>query len=285
MPAKSRRILACAPFILFLASCGGGEVRDSAPSGSVSIPDLPGDAIPRPEARSRYGNGPNYEVFGKPYTVMASASGYSERGVASWYGKKFHGRLTSNREPYDMYKMTAAHKTLPLPSYVRVRNLSNNKSIVVRVNDRGPFVDNRIIDLSYVAAIKLDMVGTGTGLVEVTAITFDDPPGDRPTKQTTTPKPAPQPATDSERTSGPQPAIPGKIYVQVGAFGSRENAERQSTALSDAHFGNVFIHEDTSVSPTLFRVRIGPIHDVIQYDVIVEELGIIGIGKPYLISE
>ena len=217
---------------------------------------------------------------------MSSASGYSERGVASWYGKKFHGRLTSNREPYDMYKMTAAHKTLPLPSYVRVRNLRNNSSIVVRVNDRGPFVDNRIIDLSYVAALKLDMVGTGTSLVEVTAITFDVPPGDRPTKQTTAPKVVPplQPRVDPAPPE-PQALEANKIYVQVGAFGSRENAKRRSTALTAAHIGNVFIHEDTSVSPTLFRVRVGPIHDVIQYDVIVEELENIGIGEPYLISE
>ena len=296
MPVKSRRIFAFFPVFILLASCGSSGVKDSAPGGSVSIPELPGDAIPKPEARSRYGNGPDYEVFGERYTVMSSASGYSERGVASWYGKKFHGRLTSNREPYDMYKMTAAHKTLPLPSYVRVRNLRNNTSIVVRVNDRGPFVDNRIIDLSYVAALKLDMVGTGTSLVEITAITFDDPPGDRPTTQTTTPNVVPQAASDTERTSGPQPidpdrtsgpqpAIPGKIYVQVGAFGGRENAESRSAALTAAHIGNVFIHEDTSVSPTLFRVRIGPIHDVIQYDVIVEELENIGIGEPYLISE
>jgi len=277
MPVKSRRIFAFFPVFILLTSCSSSGVKDSAPSGSVSIPELPGDAIPKPEARSRYGNGPDYEVFGERYTVMSSASGYSERGVASWYGKKFHGRLTSNREPYDMYKMTAAHKTLPLPSYVRVRNLRNNTSIVVRVNDRGPFVDNRIIDLSYVAALKLDMIGTGTSLVEVTAITFDDPPGDRPTTQTTTPKVVPQ--------DQPQALETNKIYVQVGAFGSRENAERRSATLTAAHIGNVFIYEDTSVSPTLFRVRIGPIHDVIQYDVIVEELENIGIGEPYLISE
>ena len=107
---------------LALAACGGNNVRDSAPSGSVSIPDLPDDAVPRPEPRSRYGNGPVYEVLGQTYRVMDSSSGYEERGVASWYGKKFHGRLTSNREPYDMYAMTAAHKTLPLPTYVKVRH-------------------------------------------------------------------------------------------------------------------------------------------------------------------
>ena len=101
---------------------------------------------------------------------MASSHGYQERGVASWYGKKFHGRMTSSQEPYDMYAMTAAHKSLPLPTYVQVRNLKNNKTVVVRVNDRGPFVHNRLIDLSYSAALKLDMFRDGTSLVEVTAI-------------------------------------------------------------------------------------------------------------------
>ena len=279
-----------------LSACGSTAVRDSAPSGSAIPRGLPGDAVPRPEARSRYGNGPVYEVFGKRYTVMDSGSGYTERGVASWYGKKFHGRLTSNREKYDMYQMTAAHKTLPLPTYVRVRNLRNNKSVVVRVNDRGPFVHNRIIDLSYAAALKLDMVDDGTSLVEVTAITFDEPPGDRPTStfsagaasaapvspapdvqpQPAAPQPAPQPA--------PAPAE-NLVYAQVGAFGSRENAEKRSAALTAAHIGNVFIAEDTSVTPALYRVRIGPIKDVIQYDVIVETLESIGIGEPYLVTE
>ena len=293
MRVDTQRALASLIVLVLLAGCSSKSVRDSAPSGSVSIPDLPGDAIPRPEARSRYGNGPVYEVFGERYTVMHSGAGYSERGVASWYGQKFHGRLTSNREPYDMYAMTAAHKTLPLPTYVRVKNLRNNKSIVVRVNDRGPFVHNRIIDLSYAGALKLDMVGSGTGLVEVTAITFDDPPGDRPTQRSSEPQLAtnrtsgPQLAT--QRTSEPQlattAATQNKIFVQVGAFGSRENAERRSAALGAAHIGNVYILEDTSVSPTLYRVRIGPIHDVIQYDVIVEELENIGIVNPYLVTK
>ena len=131
------------------------------------------------------------------------------------------------------------------------------------------------------------MIGTGTSLVEVTAITFDDPPGDRPTTRTTTPKVVPQGQPQPVDPAPPEPQAleTNKIYVQVGAFGSRENAERRSAALIAAHIGNVFIHEDTSVNPTLFRVRIGPIHDVIQYDVIVEELENIGIGEPYLISE
>lgn len=264
---------------LALAACNGGTIRGDGPpsSGSTRIPDLPGDAIPRPEARSRYGNGPVYEVLGKRYTVMPSSHGYQERGVASWYGKKFHGNLTSNRETYDMYEMTAAHTTLPLPTFVRVRNLRNDKSIVVRVNDRGPFVHNRIIDLSYSAALKLDIVRDGTGLVEVTAINFDEPDDDRPIGQTTPPAPADVPA--------PAPVVrTNQIFVQVGAFGDRSNAERRLGMLAASGINNAFIDEDLSQDPILLRVRIGPVADVIQYDILVEELENIGIADPYLIT-
>jgi len=263
---------------LTVASCGINKPKDGPPrSGSGSIRNLPGDAVPQPEARSKYGNGPVYEVLGKRYTVMASGAGYKERGVASWYGKKFHGRLTSNREPYDMYAMTAAHKTLPLPTYVRVRNLSNNKSIVVRVNDRGPFVHNRIIDLSYSAALKLDMIKDGTSLVEIEAISFEVPTGDRPVRQMTAAPP------QAEAT----PAAPAEnnIYVQVGAFGDLDNAQRRLADLRSAKLGNTFVIEDTSQSPALYRVRIGPIKSVLQYDILVEELENLGINDPYLVTE
>jgi rare lipoprotein A len=265
---------------LAIAACGGNKVKgDGPPSGSTRIPDLPGDAIPRPEPRSKYGNGPVYEVLGKRYTVMPSSDGYRERGVASWYGKKFHGNLTSNRETYDMYAMTAAHKTLPLPTYVRVRNLRNNKSIVVRVNDRGPFVHNRIIDLSYSAALKLDMITDGTSLVEVTAINFDQPQGDRPTRISTPSVPAAEPAATTA------PLANNNVYVQVGAFGDRSNAERRLEALALGNIDNAFIHEERSTERVLYRVRIGPVADVVQYDVLVEELENIGITDPYLITE
>lgn len=278
----SARALVLVLFAAALGGCGSSGVRDGAPkSGSARIPDLPDDPVPRPLPRSKYGNGPVYEVFGKSYTVMPTSSGYRERGVASWYGTKFHGNLTSSREPYDMYEMTAAHKTLPLPTYVRVRNLSNGRSIIVKVNDRGPFVHNRIIDLSYAAALKLDMVTTGTGLVEVEAISFDDPPGDRPVRQTTPPQPAP--AT---------PVVPpskrideDKIFLQVGAFGSRDNAERRLAGLKQANILASFIDQDTSVSPAIYRVRIGPIRGIVQYDIVVEELEKIGIADPYLVNE
>ncbi len=268
-----------------LAACGGNDVRDSAPSGSVSVPDLPGDPVPRPEARSRYGNGPVYEVLGQTYSVMDSSSGYKERGVASWYGKKFHGRLTSNREPYDMYEMTAAHKTLPLPTYVKVRNLRNNRSIIVRVNDRGPFVHNRIIDLSYAAALKLDMIRDGTSLVEVTAISFDEPRGDRPVRVIEPAEPpASNPAPVPEPESQPEAKQENEIFVQVGAFGDRTNAERRRSALLSGGIGDAFIFADEAATPPLFRVRIGPIGGVDDYDALVMKLEALGITDPYLVT-
>ncbi len=272
--------------MLAIAGCGGNKVRgDGPPSGSTRIPGMPDDAVPRPEARSKYGNGPVYEVLGQRYTVMPSSAGYEERGVASWYGKKFHGNLTSNRETYDMYGMTAAHKTLPLPTYVRVRNLRNDKSIVVRVNDRGPFVHNRIIDLSYSAAMKLDMIKDGTSLVEVTAISYDQPSGDRPVR-TTTPTSPPSADREQARSHGMPPSTgTNRIYVQVGAFGDRANAERRLRVLSQEGIGDAFIHEERSAGRVLYRVRIGPVADVVQYDVLVEELEDIGITDPYLITE
>ena len=279
--------LCTATLALSLAACGGGKVKGDGP-GTNRIPDLPDDAVPRQEPRSKYGNGrdlgngPEYEVFGKRYVVMPTSVGYQERGVASWYGKKFHGNLTSNREVYDMYEMTAAHKTLPLPAYVRVRNLRNNKSIVVRVNDRGPFVNNRIIDLSYAAALKLDMVRDGTSLVEVTAFNFDEPTGDQPTSTSRTPRPA-MVSTPSVRPAEAPAAT--QIFVQVGAFGDQTNAARRLAVLAQSGVENAFIHEDTSTSPSLYRVRIGPVADVVQYDLLVEELDGLGIKDPYLITE
>jgi len=282
-------------FVLLGACQGGGFRGDGPPSGSTRVPGLPGDAIPRREARSKYGNGPVYEVFGKSYSVMPSSRGYQERGVASWYGKKFHGNLTSNREVYDMHAMTAAHKTLPLPSYVRVRNLRNDKTVVVRVNDRGPFVHNRIIDLSYSAAMKLDMIRDGTSLVEVTIIDLDAPSGDRTTRQTTPHEPPPLvslPSTSAPPATTPEPIEPTvestaehRIFVQVGAFGDRANAERRLKVLATAGIGNAFIHEDRSSNPALQRVRIGPVADVLQYDILVEELENLGITDPYLIAD
>ena len=244
-----------------LAACGTTDSRRDSPSEGTRT----------------------YEVFGKRYTIMASSAGYQERGVASWYGKKFHGNPTANGETYDMYQMTAAHKALPLPTYVRVRNLRNNKTIVVRVNDRGPFVRNRIIDLSYAAALKLDMIRDGTSMVEVTALPDNASTGVRPTPQVSESPPPVKPPTSAPQS---QPSIVGnQIFAQVGAFGESANAERRLRLLASVGISGGLIYKDYSVSPTLYRIRIGPIADVVQYDVLVEELENLGISDPYLITE
>ena len=282
MDRSLTRLLVTLAIASLLTACGSSPSSDGSdgpPSGSGSVGRLPDDPVPRPEAKSRYGNGPNYEVFGKPYTVMPSAVGYRERGVASWYGKKFHGNLTSNREVYDMHQMTAAHKTLPLPTYVRVRNLSNNRTIVVRVNDRGPFVHNRIIDLSYAAAQKLDIVTAGTGLVEVEAITFESGGNAQPTRQASAPPPQSTPVA-------PRPAAkPNHIYVQIGAFGSKANADRRLQLLRSGGIGAAAVHVDNSVNPPLYRVRMGPIQGVDQFDLLVEELAKLGIADPIIVTD
>jgi rare lipoprotein A (peptidoglycan hydrolase) len=151
-----------------------GVSSDSVPDDNLDVSKLV-EPTPRNEPRSSYGNKSPYSVLGKSYSVLPNASGYVERGIASFYGSKFHGYKTSNFEDYDMYQFTAAHKTLPLPSYARVTNLENGKTVVVRINDRGPFHENRIIDLSYAAAVKIGVWPKGTGLVEVRAIDPDHP--------------------------------------------------------------------------------------------------------------
>ena len=276
--AAAGHLLAALAAATLVSACGGsGSVRDGPPSPGMSRSKATTNAIPRPEPLSRYGNGPVYEVLGKKYTVMESSAGYRQRGVASWYGKKFHGNLTSNREVYDMYAMTAAHKTLPLPTWVEVRNLRNNRSIVVRVNDRGPFVHNRIIDLSYGAALALDMVADGTSLVEVRAINFDDRgSGDR-TVRAVTPAAAPSPPAAAARGGN-------DIYVQVGAFGNRDNAERRLAFLRQNDLGAAEIVVAAAGTAELYRVQLGPVADVFEYDRIVDELALLGIDDPYLVT-
>jgi rare lipoprotein A len=214
------------------------------------------DAIPRREPRSARGNPPFYKVLGKRYVVLATEDGYLERGVASWYGPTFHGESTSNGEKYDMYGMTAAHKTLPLPCYARVTNLKNGKSVVVRINDRGPFVANRLIDLSYSAAVKLDMLKEGTTLVEVKALTVQEP--DNLTRSAETPPPA--------------------LYVQVGAFADQSNAQRVLDRLKTGGIPKAFILSPPNGQAPLYRVRLGPISSVPEFDVLAAKLK--GLGYP-----
>ena len=274
-------VVGLAIVVLGGTACANRPASDgTGRSGSATPPEMPGNAIPREEPRSRYGNPPVYEVYGVRYHVLPSSYGYQERGVASWYGDKFHGRATSSQEPYDMHAMTAAHKTLPLPTYVEVRNLRNNKSVVVRVNDRGPFVDNRIIDLSYSAARELDLIRDGTGLVEVTAISFDPKPASGQTLRA---------ESSTSTVAGPvAPAVQAReaaIFVQVGAFGDPENARRRFSELRDSGLAKAFVIEDTSRSPALYRVRIGPIADVEQYDALVVHLRNMGITESHLVTD
>ena len=220
--------------------------------------------------RSKRGNPAFYEVFGKRYYVMNSSAGYEERGVASWYGKKFHGRPTSSGEKYNMYEMTAAHKTLPLPTRVQVTNLKNGRTIVVKVNDRGPFVGNRIIDLSYAAAQKLDMVNDGTAMVKVIALN-DGRAATRTTNAAGTTVAAGSPAEN--------------IYLQVGAFGDRVNAEQLVSRLKDTGYSAAAIQTDTTQAATLYRVRIGPIANVQQFDELVRQMSALKIKDTHLVTE
>jgi rare lipoprotein A len=172
---QQRNLLCYLFFITLLSACSSGRYQqkhDSTPTRLPNVAELK-DATPRAQAYSRGGN-KDYQVWGKDYKVLTSAEGFEQTGTASWYGKKFHGHLTSNGEIYDMYAMSAAHKNLPLPTYLKVTNTANNKSVIVRVNDRGPFHQSRIIDLSYSAAYKLDMLKTGTAPVHISAITNFD---------------------------------------------------------------------------------------------------------------
>jgi rare lipoprotein A len=250
----------------------------SAPPAPGSVPD----AVPRMEPRSRNGNPPFYDVFGKRYYVLSSSVGYWERGVASWYGPGFHRVRTSTGETYDMYAMTAAHKTLPLPAYVRVTNLQNGRSVVVRVNDRGPFVGNRIIDLSYTAAAKLDMLRNGTAMVDVRSID----PGAPPPVTVPTGQAGPASAASNQSAAAavnPSAAAAGPaLYVQAGAFADPANAERLASRLRAGSFGTVFVRDDHIAGRRMFRVRIGPVNDVAEFDRVVAALEQAGISDAHL---
>ena len=272
LPVRAAAALAaCA---LALTGCSVVARHAGGPPPAAPLPAAPAniappadisavpDATPRAEARSAHGNPPFYDALGQRYYVMPSADGYLERGVASWYGPSFHGGNTSSGELYDMYGMTAAHKTLPLPTYARVTNLRNGKSVIVRINDRGPFVANRLIDLSYTAAAKLDMIQGGTALVEVRALTPGVP--DELTRSTEVPTPA--------------------LYVQAGAYADPQNAQRTLARLQAAGLSDASV-----VSPPegsrLYRVRLGPVHSVAQFDELATRLAALGFPDARLASE
>lgn len=262
----SRQIAVLILATLALAACGSAPQRKAEP-GAVTAPGgggyLPGDgpgadvddnldaipdAVPRNEPLHRYANRP-YVALGKTYTPLTVMGKFKQRGTASWYGKKFHGQRTSSGEVYDMYAMTAAHPTLPIPSYARVTNLANQKSVIVRVNDRGPFLHERAIDVSYTAAHKLGIIANGSGEVEVVSLAAGGPVQSRPLENSAPAAMAAVPA-----------ALPGSetsVYLQLGAFRSQQGAEsfmeRMRSELGD--LGKQF---KLSAKDGLVRVHIGP---------------------------
>ncbi|MCP3671377.1 MAG: septal ring lytic transglycosylase RlpA family protein [Gammaproteobacteria bacterium] len=239
---------------------------DGAPVGGMDVSKIK-NAVPRAEPRSRSGNPSSYTVLGRTYQVMRDSTGFSEQGIASWYGTKFHGRRTSSGETYDMYAMTAAHKSLPLPTYVQVTNLRNGRAVIVKVNDRGPFHDNRVIDLSYAAATKLGITASGTGLVEVRAL---------------------DPSRGQPRPTRNNLALPGRdadIYLQVGAFTDQNNAEQLSQRLQNSMSKPVRIQTAVGYDKTIYRVQVGPIQNVEQADATSMQLGQLGIQDMRLIIE
>ena len=278
-----RLALALLPAGLMLAGCGTTPVRtqaqtpemlppvqgpseptpgqDGFPAPSTIPPDVTQtpDAVPRDEPRSASGNAPSYTVFGKTYHVLQSADGFEQVGYASWYGKKFQGKPTASGEPYNMFKMTAAHKRLPIPSYARVTDLENGRSVIVRVNDRGPFHSGRIIDLSYAAAARLGMLRKGSTRVRVEALAPDDD-----TQVASSKSAAPAQAHDSEQTTAgaqiPTAYHPGagSLYLQVGVFTDPINAVALRDRLRQQGVAPLALQSDTYRDNPATRVLIGP---------------------------
>ena len=278
---RAARATLAAVLALLIAGCAAAPRRAAAPPPATA-PGLPppgevADAVPRIEPRSSHGNPPVYDVNGQRYRVLASADNFIERGVASWYGPDFQGHSTSSGERYDMYLMTAAHRTLPIPCYARVTNLRNGRSIVVRINDRGPFVANRIVDLSYSAATRLDIVRTGTAFVELRTIA----PGEigsevAATNDSTRGEAAPttSPATAPATAPADMPAV--ALYIQVGAFAEADNAQRVLDRLQSNGVPHVFSVASSGNGRTLRRVRIGPIGTVEEFDQLAARLAALG---------
>jgi rare lipoprotein A len=261
---------------------GGGYYKDDGPGDNPpdNLDAIP-DAVPRQESPHRFANRP-YSVLGRDYVPLSAGTSYRARGIASWYGRKFHGQKTSTGEIYDMYAMTAAHPTLPIPSYARVTNPANGKSVIVRVNDRGPFHAGRIIDLSYTAAWKLGYVGNGSTLVEVAAIqpgqetmlTASTPIEDDPIARIALADQAPSPVPEIREGRG--------IYLQLGAFGNAENAEvlRGRLARELGSLGDRLVVRSGN---GLHRLQLGPWADHDEAKRIVAQLGELLDFKPVLV--
>lgn len=283
MPAHGAKLVSVLPLLLLLAACASSTPAPSPNAGRYQIsqdraptraldPAQIEDVVPTPINRTMAGNRSPYEVLGKSYRVMATEEGYFERGVASWYGEKFHGHKTSNGEVFDMYQLSAAHKSLPIPSFLRVTNLDNNRSVIVRVNDRGPFHGDRLIDLSYAAAVKLGYADRGTARVELEAIVAR---GDSPRS---TAKPVTL-ARVGDRGASAQ-------YLQVGAYSTSASAREVAATLNGLTSRQVRIEQlSTGAGRRLHRVRIGPLSDPNEIDALRQRIASAQLGSPYLVRE
>ena len=242
---------------LLLSACAGDRVKDAGdgPSNRRMTPADVKDAVPKNEPLARYGNHSPYTVLGKTYKVLPSSKGYRERGLASWYGSKFHGRRTSSGEVYDMHLATAAHKSLPLPTYAEVINLDNGRKMTVKINDRGPFHKDRIIDLSYAAAIKLGVDKTGTARVEVRAI-------DVKTRKRSSVK------------------VADGTFLQVGAFSKRRAANHMEGQMLAAQIKPVSVQK----SRGLYKVWIGPYVSEAEMDAVIRRVVELGYERPHKVS-
>lgn len=264
---------------------------DAYPESPPDVSQVP-DAVPRVEPRSSAGNRSTYEVWGKTYHVMDDARGYSREGTASWYGQKFHGYATSNGEIYDMYKMSAAHKSLPLPSYAEVTNLDNGRSVIVRVNDRGPFHDDREIDLSYAAAARLDILGHGTGNVRVTAIDpqqwqanggqVSAPTSSAPAQATTAgQQAAPVKQATPVASAAPAPSGGGSdVFLQVAALGSAEGAHSLQSKLQSELGQSVRVEDGAG----LYKVQVGPLASRSQVEPVRQALSQAGYPQSFVVG-
>ena len=244
--------------VLLLAGCAGKkeaeEAGDGPSSRKITAADVH-DAVPKNEPRARYGNHSPYTVLGKTYTVLPTSKGYHERGIASWYGSKFHGRRTSSGEPYDMHLATAAHKSLPLPTYAEVTNLDNGRKMTVKINDRGPFHEDRIIDLSYAAAIKLGVDQTGTARIDVRAIDVNT----------------------SKRSAV---KLADGTFLQVGAFSKRKTADDLAGKMMAAQLKPVSIQK----SRGLYKVWIGPYASEREIEASMRRVVELGYERPHKVS-
>ncbi len=298
------------------SSSGGSRYsisQDRAPARAIDPESIP-DVVPEPVIRTGAGNRSPYTVLGRTYTVLPTEAGYSARGLASWYGEKFHGHKTSNGEIFDMYKVSAAHKSLPIPSFLRVTNLDNNRSIVVRVNDRGPFHGDRIIDLSYAAAVKLGYADRGTARVRLEAIAGDalrapaaagkpaaarnpvarasgTASGRSARSAAVAPGRAANPAVErmaAELARVETAAAPanGGLYLQVGAFHALGSAEDLSRRVRAFTARPVFIRDvKLEGRDMLYRVRVGPVGGPEEARRLTLLLVAAGLGSPYTVAE